>query len=396
MKSNNLKKVSILAVTFIFIVLISVLLKSCVQPELDGVMQSALPFKEVEEKNFNEDEFFIDSCFRWLEKRPVGGTVRFAAKNYYLTKDIVLPQMINNIERKKFIVNMNGAKIMGGSLIDTARSWQLIHDINTFRSFYIEHGEFNGIKSGLKIQGAQMSNFNNIVFAGCKTGGYFGLCLQSQFSSIEENQCIDTGVYIGLAQGIGCTPYNSQSNNVTINMYRSFGAGTANSLIFDRVSGCVLNNITNEGKGCKTFLTVNAKGSNWVKSFYANDIHVEAQNTNAVIVANLDGYGKFYFNNIYAQRGNVLINGSGTGTIVVQNITYMPIVSGDAVQGLKFKTTGASDPLWWRFENCTRYAGKPFADNFYWVGVTPKPFTAGQTYSNSGDKRLYEIVDTKE
>lgn len=398
---------SALLLLIVVIAMVVFLLNGCnkMQPQAQAQVSYAAQFEapmEADAYTKLTDNEYIDSCFRWLEKKSTGGSVKLQAKEYILTKDVILPQMIKNTVRKKFLIDMNGAKILNFGFTDTARTWQTIHNVNTFRSFVIRNGEFNGAKqTALKIQGCQMNNFENLVFAGCKTGGYFGLCLQTQMDLIEENQCRDTGVYIGLAQGIGCDASNSQSNNVTLTTFRSFGAGNAMALIADQVSGCRFVNLTNEGAGSKYFLYVNGKNSNWMKSFIAQDLHIETENRVACIYAYLDGYARFTFENIWAQHGNILVDGYGTGTIYVNDIVYQPNIPTDKYPTLKCKNNGGeSSPLWWQFTDCTRYGGKPFKDPFYWIlqqGTSiPKPFADGQVSNNNGVNRLKEIIQIKE
>lgn len=346
----------------------------------------------------NNDDRYIDSCFRWLEKMPSGGTVRLRAKNYTLTRNVILPQMVNNTTRKKFIVDMNGAKIFKYGFTDTASTWTTIHNVNTFRSFVIINGEFNNCDIGLFIQGSQMNNFENLVFAGCRVGAKFGLCLQTKMDLIEENQNRDTGVYIGCAVGIGCNASNSQSNNVTLTTFRSFGSGNAIALIADRVSGARWTNLTNEGAGCKYFLYVNGENSNWMKSFIAQDIHIECENRIACVYSYVDGYANFKYSNIFAQRGNLLVDAYGTGIIVVDNINYMPNIATDKYPNLVFRNRGTS--IWWQFTNCIRYAGTPYTNQRYWItsdgGSVPVPSSPGQLNSNYGNARCFEIVNVKE
>lgn len=352
----------------------------------------------------NSDYKFIDSCFRWVEERPTGGSIRLRAKEYDLGgDDVLLPQVTGTSKsRRKFMIDLNGAIIRNGAFTDGNPDWNKMHDLNTFRSFTITNGEFNGQKNiALNIKGAQMNTFENLVFAGCRYGGKFELCLQTYARCIETNQCQDTGVYFGIGTCAGCEPHNSQTNNVTLETYRDFGAGTAYALVFDGVSGCRAVGLTNEGKGSKVFLTVNGKGSNWMKSFYATDIHIEAQNSISTIMAYPDGYANFNFGNIYAQYGNLLIDGYGTGIIRVDGICYQPYNITWKYSNLKFRHNGSeSAPLWWEFSNCVRYGGKPMSDPFYWVvapgSSIPKPFAPGQVSSNNGSARLKENILIKE
>lgn len=379
----------------ILIVLLLIFLIRTIVQEMQGQSRAAYMVKAV---GLTKDDFYVDSCFRWLEKMPSGGTTKLRAKEYNLTRDVILPQMINKTTRKKFIIDMNGAKIFKYGFKDTATTWERIHNVNTFRSFVIRNGEFNGSDVGLFVQGCQMNIFENLVFAGCRTGAKFGLCLQTQMNLIEENQCRDTGVYVGCAVGIGCDASNSQSNNVTLTTFRSFGAGTAIALIADRVSGARWTNLTNEGAGCAYFLYVDGKNSNWMKSFIVQDIHVECENTKAVIYSHPDGYATFKFSNIFAQHGNILIDSYGTGINVVDNINYMPNIATDKYKNLFFVNHGTG--LWWQFTNCIRYQGKPYNDPFYWIttaGATvPTPSQPGQLNCNYGNARNFEIVNVKE
>lgn len=379
----------------ILIVLLLIFLIRTIVQEMQAQSRAAYMVKAVAP---NKDDLYLDSCFRWLEKMPSGGTTRIRAKEYTLTRDVILPQMINKTTRKKFIIDMNGAKIFKYGFKDTATTWERIHNVNTFRSFIIRNGEFNGSDVGLFVQGCQMNIFENLVFAGCRTGAKFGLCLQTKMDLIEENQNVDTGVYIGCAVGIGCDASNSQSNNVTLTTFRSFGAGNAIALIADRVSGARWTNLTNEGAGAKYFLYVNGQNSNWMKSFIAQDIHIECENRIACIYSYVDGYANFKFSNIFAQHGNLLIDGYGTGINVIDNINYMPNIAADKYPNLAFRNHGTG--IWWQFVDCIRYGGKPYTNNFYWVtgnGATvPTPSTPGQLNCNYGAARCFEIVNVKE
>lgn len=348
----------------------------------------------------NSDAIYLDSCFRWLEKKPSGGTTRLKQKVFMPNVKVLLPQVTGTVSRRKFIIDMQGSVIKGNGFFDGSPDWRKMHETNTFRSITIINGEFNNCDIGLVVQGAQMNDFTCLTFAGCRVGARFELCLQTNIGNIELNQCIDTGMYIGISWQPGCTNYNSQSNNTRVNLVRCFGRGTETAVIFKGVSGCSISNCTIEGGGATIFLMVDGKNSNFVKSFYADGFHIEGECKRAVVYARVDGYGTFTFSNIYPLIGNVIVEAEGTGTIRINDLHYHP--AGNWKYGHNYFKSNSpeSGPLWWEFNNCQRAGGRPFSDNYYWIttdgGNKPKPFVPDQVNNNYGSNRLKENIHIKE
>jgi len=345
---------------------------------------------------FADDWQYLDSTFRAMEtKKECGGVFDGKQRTFNITKPVNLPKIGKDNKTKTFYIS--NIVVKGAGLIAPASDWKDMHNFQTNRTFIFDNVNIYNADIGMLIQGSHRSTFKNISFWSCRTGARFELCLEGYAEQMQEHQCRDTGVYVGISKLSGCTESNSQSNNFRINGFRSYGAGNSIALIYHGVSGGVVTNLTNEGGGCKWFLLINSNGGRFMKDFRAENFHVECANKEAVVKIIGGGYANYYISDIFPQVGNYLIDAEGNGfTVNVSNLLYQPYNTGWVVPYIKFAhKSQPNGEIWWNIVDCVTLDNiRTYYDAQYWKVASgysmPNPFSAGQETNNRGSNRLRE------
>lgn len=343
-----------------------------------------------------DDWSYLDSTFRAMEQRTSGGMFDGKCRTFVITKDLQLPKIGKDNKTKTFVIE--NLTVKGGGLIASATDWNDLHNYQTNRTFILRNINIYSADVGMWIQGSHRSTFATVSFWSCRVGGKFELCLEGYAEQLQEHQCRDTGVYVGISRLAGSTESNSQSNNFRINGFRSYGAGNSIALIYHGVSGGLVTNLTNEGGGCRIFLLVNSNGGRFMKDFRASQFHIECANKESVIKIIGGGYANYYFSDIFPQVGNYLIDAEGSGfTVNVSNLFYQPYNTGWSVPYIKFAHKSAPNgDIWWNIVDCVTLDNiRTYYDPAYWKTGNgynmPNPFSSGQQTNNRGSNRLREI-----